>query len=105
MVALWPHVPSRPTSSTTWKNAGVGSKTYLVSEDAAFDARRTRSLQPPPRFTAFADHVAHSRPVVNTRPSDMDPVGPEAATWEWRFRFHSHWGAHATSAIQCAMTD
>src|SRR6267142_2416864 len=29
----------------------VGSQTDLVSDDAAFDARRTRSLQPPLRFT------------------------------------------------------
>src|SRR5258705_2068946 len=29
----------------------VGSQTCLVSDDAAFDARRTRSLQPPLRFT------------------------------------------------------
>jgi len=36
--------------STPWKTAGVGSSTYIVSDDAAFDARRTRSLKPAPRF-------------------------------------------------------
>ena len=59
-----------PSSSTAWKNAGVGSQTYLVSDDAAIDARRTRSLQPPPRFTVFADRVARSRPFVNTPSHD-----------------------------------
>ena len=23
----------------------------------------------------------------------------EAACWEWRFSYHSHWGAHATGAL------
>ena len=58
-----------PSSSTAWKSAGVGSQTCLVSDDAAIDAQRTRSLQPPPRFRIFADHAAHSRAIVNTQPS------------------------------------
>src|SRR5258705_503519 len=45
-----PHIYDRPPGSTTWKNAGVGLQTCLVSDDAAFDARRPRSLHPPPRF-------------------------------------------------------
>jgi hypothetical protein len=69
---------SRPgSSSTAWKTAGVGSPSCLVSDDAAIGARRTRSLQPPPRFRVFADHAAHSRPFVNTPSRDFANRGGE----------------------------
>jgi hypothetical protein len=38
--------------------------------------------QLPPRFTHFADHVAHSRPRVNTRPiaaAGTTQIAPSAA--------------------------
>jgi len=38
------------SGSTTWKNAGVGSSVHsVVSDDAAFDARRSVRVKPPPR--------------------------------------------------------
>jgi len=55
-------------SSTPWKTAGGGSSTYLVSDDAAFDARRTRSLQPPPRFTVWRWSRRSQSPLVNMPP-------------------------------------
>ena len=46
-----PRIHLRPPSSTPRQNAGVGSSVHsLVSEDTAFDARRTAPVKPPPRF-------------------------------------------------------
>jgi hypothetical protein len=37
--------------------------------------------QLPPRFTHFADHVAHSRPRVNTRPIAATNANELTSTW------------------------
>jgi len=44
------------------QNAGVGSSVHgFVSDDAAFDARRTAPMKPPPRFVVWRYRVARSR--------------------------------------------
>jgi len=49
-----PRIHSRPPSSTPRQNAGVGSSVQsLVSDDAAFDARRTAPVKPTPRFVDY----------------------------------------------------
>jgi hypothetical protein len=49
-----------------WRRLVVHS---LVSEDASFDARRTASAKPTPRFILMLITPLAVGPVVNTRPS------------------------------------
>lgn len=53
-----------------------------------------------PVLGSLGDALGDVRQELATGLAHYDAGEMEAAVWEWRFGFYSHWGEHATSALR-----